>query len=111
MGVPVVTFRGKTFAGRHSASHLNALGLGELVGETPDDYVNLAVKLAQDPGRLTTLRAGMRDRVLASPLYDGDRFAGAMDKEFRELWRDYCERRRADKNVMLTVTELPGRGG
>ena len=74
-GVPVVTLRGATFAGRHSASHLHAAGLPELIAETEDDYVRIAVSLAGDSARLADLRAGLRARVAASALMDAERFA------------------------------------
>ncbi len=74
-GVPVVTLRGATFAGRHSASHLHAAGLPELIAETEADYVRIAVSLVRDTARLAALRAGLRARVAASPLMDAGRFA------------------------------------
>lgn len=74
-GVPVVTLRGHTFAGRHSASHLHAAGLGELIADTGADYVRIAVSLVSDTARLVALRAGLRARVAASPLMDAGRFA------------------------------------
>ena len=74
-GVPVVTLRGQTFAGRHSASHLHAVGLQELIAETAADYVRIAVLLAGDRVRLAALRAGLRARVAGSPLMDAERFA------------------------------------
>jgi len=76
MGVPVVTRVGATFAGRHSASHLHAAGLPELIAATDDAYVAAAVALVADVPRLAALRAGLRARIQASPLMDADRFAG-----------------------------------
>jgi protein O-GlcNAc transferase len=74
MGVPVVTWPGETFAGRHSASHLYAVGLGELIANSGEAYVNVAVALASDAGRLSDYRRNLRSRVAASPLCDGERF-------------------------------------
>jgi predicted O-linked N-acetylglucosamine transferase (SPINDLY family) len=75
MGVPVITCPGETFASRHSLSHLSNLGLEEAIASDPDEYVNLAHALAGDAPRLATLRAGLRERMDASPLCDGQRFA------------------------------------
>ncbi|MGA2258229.1 MAG: tetratricopeptide repeat protein [Thermoguttaceae bacterium] len=75
MGVPVVTCPGETFASRHSLSHLSSVGLTETIGCDLDDYVELAVSTAGDLPRLAALRAGLRQRVAASPLCDGKRFA------------------------------------
>ena len=75
MGVPVVTCPGETFAGRHSLSHLTNVGLTETITRDLGDYVERAVALAQDLPRLAALRAGLRPRMAASPLCDGDRFA------------------------------------
>jgi predicted O-linked N-acetylglucosamine transferase (SPINDLY family) len=75
MGVPVVTWPGETFAGRHSASHLHAAGLTELVVDSGDAYVDAAVALASDPGRLARYRRTLRAQVEASPLCDAQRFA------------------------------------
>ena len=75
MGVPVVTLGGPTFAGRHSMTHLTQAGLPELIADGPEGYVRIAAGLVADGGRLAGLRAGLRQRLAASPLCDGRRFA------------------------------------
>lgn len=75
MGVPVVSLHGPAFHQRISHSLLNHAGLGELSHATPEGFVQAAVALAADTERLALLRAGLRDRLLASPLFDGAAFA------------------------------------
>ncbi|HEY1375358.1 MAG TPA: tetratricopeptide repeat protein [Gemmataceae bacterium] len=90
MGVPVVTWPGQTFASRHSLSHLSNVGLTETIADTLDDYVDLAVALACDPARLAALRGGLRERMAASPLCDGRRFADHFLRAIRGVWRDWA---------------------
>jgi protein O-GlcNAc transferase len=86
MGVPVVTLPGRTFAGRHSLSHLSNLGLTETVAGSPGEYAALAVSLAGDPRRLSALRAELRPRVSASPLCDGGRFAAGFASLMKSVY-------------------------
>ena len=51
MGVPVITLTGRTAVGRAGASILSNLGLPELIAETPEQYVAIAVELAADRER------------------------------------------------------------
>jgi protein O-GlcNAc transferase len=83
MGVPVVTVPGRTFAGRHSLTHLTNAGFPELVAEDEDDYVRLAAELARDRAALAELRRSLRPRMIDSPLMDPRRFA----RDFAELMR------------------------
>ena len=91
MGVPVVTLPGEAFAGRHSASHLHNVGLGDWVVETPEHYVAVAERWARDCAALSELRAGLRGRMAASPLCDGPRFARNLEAAFRAMWRRWCD--------------------
>jgi predicted O-linked N-acetylglucosamine transferase (SPINDLY family) len=86
MGVPVVTFTGDRFAGRHSASHVHNAGLGEIVAEDVDGYVRIALELANDLERLATIRATLRDKMAQSPLCDPRRFADNFSKALRTMW-------------------------
>ncbi len=92
MGVPVVALAGTTFAGRHSLSHLTNAGLPELVAQTPDDYVRIARDLAHDPHRIAALRAGLRQRLINSPLLDGAGYTRALEAAYRALWQAWCAR-------------------
>jgi protein O-GlcNAc transferase len=74
MGVPVVSLRGEALYQRLSHAILTHAGMGELSVETVDDYVACAVELAGDGGRLAGMRAGLRDRLRASPLGDAKGF-------------------------------------
>jgi predicted O-linked N-acetylglucosamine transferase (SPINDLY family) len=91
MGVPVVTAFGRTPVGRVAASALRNLGLGELVGRTLDDYVTIAVRLANDLPRLNELRSLLRERMQASLLMDAPRFARNIEAAYRQMWRSWCE--------------------
>jgi protein O-GlcNAc transferase len=92
MGVPVVTCPFETFASRHSLSHLSNIGLTETIARDLDDYVETAVRLATDLPRLAELRAGLRERVAASPLCDGKRFARNFLELFANVWRSAGDR-------------------
>jgi predicted O-linked N-acetylglucosamine transferase (SPINDLY family) len=92
MGVPVVTCPGETFAGRHSLTHLSNVGLTETIARTLDEYVEVAVSLASDWPRLAALRAGLRERMTASPLCDGERFADNLMRVLRDVWQGWCYR-------------------
>ncbi|MBK7686825.1 MAG: FkbM family methyltransferase, partial [Rhodocyclaceae bacterium] len=91
MGVPVVTLRGDRHASRVGASLLTSIGLDELIGETPDDYVRIAANLAQDPDRLTRLRASMRQKMSASALLDAATSTRNVERALRQMWINYCD--------------------
>jgi len=91
MGVPVITCPGATFAGRHSLSHLSNIGLTDTIARDLGQYVELAVSLAADGPRLASLRAGLRQRMAASPLCDGKRFAANLTATLRKLWEARTE--------------------
>jgi protein O-GlcNAc transferase len=48
--LPIVTLRGQFMRGRHSAAILQMMGVGDTIADTPDAYVDLAVRLARDVG-------------------------------------------------------------
>lgn len=86
MGVPVVTKTGKTFAGRHSTSHLSAVGLTDWIATNDDDYLQIAASHAQDRTALRALRSSLRPRLLASPLCDQAGFTQTLEQAFQEMW-------------------------
>jgi protein O-GlcNAc transferase len=90
MGVPVLTLTGNTFLSRQGVGLLINAGLPEWIASDAEDYVRRAVTHAGDLQRLSTLRAGLRPQVLASPLFDAARFARHFETALRGVWRDWC---------------------
>ncbi|EPC03561.1 hypothetical protein L861_18675 [Litchfieldella anticariensis FP35 = DSM 16096] len=91
MGVPVITYPGPTFAGRHSASHLINAGLPELVANNWEHYKQLAVDLASDLESLSVIRRNLRSQLKSSPVCDAPRFAKHFTTVMRAIWQRYCE--------------------
>lgn len=96
MGVPVITLRGSRHSARMVASVLNAVGLLEYCASTPDDYVRIAVDLANSVPDLAELRAHLRGRVLNSPLCDGAGFTRKLEDAYRQMWTRWCASRKSD---------------
>jgi predicted O-linked N-acetylglucosamine transferase (SPINDLY family) len=93
MGVPVVTLVGRTSVGRAGLSQLSNLNLSELAARTPEQFVAIATKLAQDLPRLAELRSGLRRRMLSSPLMDARRFARDVVLAYDRMWLKWCRQR------------------
>ncbi len=91
MGVPVVTLRGGRHGGRVGTSLLSQIGLTDLIANSVEEYVEIALALAGNRGRLGELRRSLRPRMAASPLCDGRAFARKMEAAFRTMWQHWCE--------------------
>lgn len=83
MGTPFVTLEGQALHARMGANLLRPIGLHELIASTADDYVGKAVALASDGDALRSIRHGLRERVMASPLVDVRRFTRGLEKALR----------------------------
>ena len=92
MGVPVVSLRGQAHAGRMVASVLQGMGLAELVADSQEEYVRIAVELSRDQQRLSMLREGLRERVEKSPLRDEAGFAGKFEEACLSAFRETLSR-------------------
>ena len=90
MGVPVISLAGDRHASRVGASLLSAVGLEELIADSPESYVRLATDLAQSTKRLVRMRASMRERMAASPLMDRRSMGHELGAALREMWRRRC---------------------
>ncbi|MBV8405517.1 MAG: tetratricopeptide repeat protein [Gammaproteobacteria bacterium] len=86
-GVPVVTCAGRSFASRMSGSLLCAVGLPELITETPEDYARLALELAHDPPRLAQLRSRLVAGRDSAALFDTRRYCRNLEAAYQEIWQ------------------------
>lgn len=84
-GVPVVTCKGESFAGRVGASLLLAAELPELVTASVVQYEALALKLARDPAALAALREKLVRNKAKAPLFDTDRSRRNLEAAYRRM--------------------------
>jgi len=82
---------GESFLSRQGVGLLTNAGLPDWIANDGDDYVARAVRHASDVPRLASLRAGMRQQLVSSPLLDAPRFARHFATALREMWRAWCE--------------------
>jgi hypothetical protein len=85
MGVPVVSLRGDRFSSRYGSSLLAAAGCADLVAETPEQYIEIAARLASDLPRLKTLRRNLRQMSIANGLADSQQFARKLEAAYTDM--------------------------
>ncbi|HWR75669.1 MAG TPA: tetratricopeptide repeat protein [Thiobacillus sp.] len=97
MGVPVLSMRGQRFISHQGETILHNVGLPEWIAADADDYVAKAAAFAGDIKALAALRAGLRERLLASPLCDAPRFARNLESALRGMWQKWCGQQKPPK--------------
>jgi predicted O-linked N-acetylglucosamine transferase (SPINDLY family) len=102
-GLPLLTRRGETFAGRVASSLLNNLHLPELITTSAENYECAAVALARQPGDLATIRQKLAASRSSAPLFATKDLARAIEGSFTAM----VERSRTG----LTPTALTGSRG
>jgi predicted O-linked N-acetylglucosamine transferase (SPINDLY family) len=85
-GLPVLTCAGHTLAGRVAASLLHAVGLPELVTNSPGEYEALAVRLATHPQELRSLRLKLLAQRASAPLFDTERFTRVFEAALTRVY-------------------------
>jgi predicted O-linked N-acetylglucosamine transferase (SPINDLY family) len=90
MGIPAICLIGQASVSRSGYAILKTAGLEALAAADADAYVQIACGLAQDLPRLEALRAGMRERLMSSPLRDENGMARDIESSFRDMWRQWC---------------------
>ncbi len=90
MGVPTVTLVGEGMQSRGAGRINNVIGLNELNADSGEEYVNIAVDLANDKAKLENLRKTLRDKVNNSDLrLSGAEFTRDLEDKFRKVWADF----------------------
>ncbi|MBW1699723.1 MAG: tetratricopeptide repeat protein [Deltaproteobacteria bacterium] len=92
MGVPVITLKGKTHAGRVGASIMTRVGLSEFAVSTLQRYIELASFLSRNLELLSRIRASLRQKLMACN--DGVAFTRQIESAFRHMWEKRCLRGR-----------------
>lgn len=85
MGVPVISMYGQRRSSKFGRSILTAAGLSELVADSPDKYVDLAINLANDWELLDVLHKNLRAILQKSTLMDGRGYAAALEKQYIKM--------------------------
>ena len=91
LGVPVLALEGDSFRSRNGMGILFNASLAPLVARSPEHYLEIARRLASDPGELEALRALTGTHLLATPLMDETRFAADLSVLLRQVWRGGVE--------------------
>ena len=88
MGVPVLTQIGPTVVGRAGLSQLKNLQLPDFAAETDEQFIQLGQRWVNDLPALAEIRRTVRERMTASPLMDGKKFARNMEVAYRQMWHN-----------------------
>jgi protein O-GlcNAc transferase len=86
-GVPVITYGGKSFAGRVGASVLTACGMMDLICADLAGYRELALKIARSPSLHTELCDRLRQTKPSAPLFDTSRYTRDLENLIFEAHR------------------------
>jgi SAM-dependent methyltransferase len=98
MGVPVVTLPQSRVVSRQTFAILSAIGLPELAAKDVDDYVRIAVELANDRARLSQVRQTLREKMRTSPLMDVAGFTRQLEDTLIAL---YCKIEAEERNKAM----------
>jgi len=88
-GLPVLTCRDKSFAGRVAAGLLTVVGLPELITDTLEEYESLALKLAHDKDMLRGIRDKLQKNLETTPLYDTKLYTHNLESAYTAMWDRY----------------------
>jgi predicted O-linked N-acetylglucosamine transferase (SPINDLY family) len=84
-GLPVVTRKGTTFAGRMAASLLQAIGLPDLITHTAEEYEELAFRLATDRELLDSIKQRLVRNRSTSSLFNTAVFTRNLEAAYRTM--------------------------
>lgn len=89
MGVPVLTFAGRSFASRVCGSLVTAAGLPELVCDSAAAFVDRAVHLGTQRGELTELARRLQAGRSTCTLFDTPLLVRELEGLLQQMWHEH----------------------
>ena len=93
LGVPILTFPGRSFAARVCGSLVTAAGLPELVCNSADEYVTRAIELGNDRTLLAAMRLKLAANRDSCVLFNMELLVTSLEGLYELMWTDYAEGR------------------
>lgn len=93
MGVPLVSMVGNSSPSRMSTNALTYTEHTEWLAQSPEEYLEIAIKLASDVQQLNLQRLKQRDEIEQSPLMRDDIFCHHVAAAFRVMWLNWLAER------------------
>ena len=90
-GLPVVTKLGEGFAARVSGSLLAAVGLPELITNNESEYKKLALELATNPEKLSSLKHQLAINRSSKPLFNTELYTKHLEDGYQRAYQQYFE--------------------
>ena len=94
MGLPVVTYAGRSFAARVCSSLVHAAGIGELACASREQYAATALALANNRPALDALKQRLIDNRATCRLFDTPTLVTELEDAYRGMLEDYEAGRR-----------------
>ena len=83
VGLPVLTCTGNAFAGRVATSLLMAVNLPEMITTTEEEYILLAIDLAENPEKLKTIKDKLINNLPTAPLFNNKLFTSHLEAAYK----------------------------
>jgi predicted O-linked N-acetylglucosamine transferase (SPINDLY family) len=90
MGVPILTLPGRSFASRVCGSLVRSAGIGELICQTADQYIERAVELGRDREKLAQIRKKLLSDRNTSLLFDTSQLVNNLEGLYRRMWSEFA---------------------
>ena len=86
-GLPVLTCRGNTFAGRVAGSLLSAIDMPELITTSLEEYEHRALAMIRAPERLRAMRRKIEQKRDVNSLFDLPKLTRAIERAYERMWQ------------------------
>ena len=90
-GLPLITKIGNTFASRVAASLLKAIELEELITTNDEQYIKLAIELANNPNKLIKIKNKLNKNIQTKPLFDTKKYTKHLEMAYYIANKRYLE--------------------
>ena len=99
-GVPVLTKKGKSFHSRVASSLLKTSDLEELITHSDDEYVEKAVKIANDREYLKHLKEKLNLSRDTNPLFNSELYTKKLEQAYEIVFNKCVEKKKPDDIVL-----------
>lgn len=95
IGTPMVTLAGDTPMQRFGRTALLSIGRPDWIAATPEEYVAITLRLADEVKADPDLRRKVQRRMLCSSMMRHEAFVRDLENAYRGMWQAWCDQQAA----------------